>query len=354
MNSRILLSGMDVHDKTIVTQTAMDQGKPELRTWKNTPDGRRALIRYLKSKKAARIICAYEASSAGFGLYDELCEAGIECHVLAPTKIKSSSKDRKAKTDAKDALRILQALRNHVFAGDELPSVWVPDLVTRDDRELVRARLDLGKKMSGIKAQIKSLLQRNRIEKPEGIGRSWTISYKNWLLALARGDQEGLRPNACIALQSFLRTLKFFEKEEDALDQEIESLAEEERYQRPSRALAKMSGIGILSAMVFLTEIGDLRRFNNRRKIAAYLGLIPSSFESGEKDDRKGHITREGPSRIRKVLNQCTWSRVRCVPKVKKTYEAIVRRNPKNKKIAVVALMRRLAIQMWNVAKKAS
>jgi hypothetical protein len=39
----------------------------------------------------------------GFGLWDELREAGIECHVLAPTKIKRSQKDRKAKTDAKDS-----------------------------------------------------------------------------------------------------------------------------------------------------------------------------------------------------------------------------------------------------------
>jgi transposase len=47
--------------------------------------------------------------------------------------------------------------------------------------------------------------------------------------------------------------------------------------------------------MVFLTEIGDLNRFANRRQLAAYLGLAPAAFESGDRDDRKGRITRQGP-----------------------------------------------------------
>ena len=354
MNSRILISGMDVHDKTIVTQTSLGSGDPGLRTVKNTQTGRKAMIRYFKGKGANRILCAYEASSVGFGLCDQLRAEGIECHILAPTKIKRSKKDRKDKTDAKDALRILQVLRNHVFAGDELPAVWVPDLETRDDRELVRARLDAGKKVSSIKAQIRSLLKRNGAKKDTGVGRAWTLSYKNWLLDLACARREGLGPRARVALLSLLRNLKFLEGEESRLEREIEALAEEERYGAPSRALLNLPGIGTLTAMVFLTEMGDLGRFRNRRKIGAYLGLIPSSFESGEQDDRKGHITREGPSRIRKVLNQSTWARVRLVEKVRASYESLIFRNPKKKKIAVVALMRRLAIEMWHVAKNAS
>lgn len=354
MNSRILLSGMDVHDKTIVTQTSLGSGDPELRSWKNTQAGRKAMIRYFQGKGAKRILCAYEASSVGYGLYDQLRAEGIECHILAPTKIKRSQKDRKDKTDAKDALRILQVLRNHVFAGDDLPTVWVPDLEMRDDRELVRARLEVGKKVSSLKAQIRSLLKRNGAKKEAGVGKAWTLSFKNWLLDLACARRAGLGAGARVALFSLLQNLKFLEGEESRLEREIEALAEEGRYRASSRALLKLPGIGTLTAMVFLTEMGDLGRFRNRRKVGAYLGLIPSSFESGDKEDRKGHITREGPSRIRKVLNQSTWARIRLVEKVKESYEGLILRNPKKKKIAVVALMRRLAIEMWHVAKNAS
>jgi transposase len=287
-------------------------------------------------------------------LYDELREAGMECHVLAPTRLRRSEKDRKAKTDAKDALRLLQALRNHAFAGDDLPAVWVPDLETRDDRELVRSRLDMGKRVSACKAQVRSLLKRNGLEKPAEIGAAWTKGYKNWLLDLGYGRREGLRPGACAALLSLLRTLKFYEDEEVRQERLIAILAEEDRYRAASRALQAMPGVGLLTAMVFLTEMGDLRRFRNRRKVAAYLGVIPCAFESGEGDDRKGHITRQGPGRVRKVLNQCAWSRIRLVGKTRRSYESIVLRNPKKKKIALVAMMRRLAIEMWQVARHAS
>lgn len=354
MDSRILLSGMDVHDKTIVTQTSLGSGDPELRSWKNTQAGRKAMIRYFRGKDAKRVLCAYEASSVGFGLYDQFRGEGIECHILAPTKIKRSQKDRKDKTDAKDALRILQVLRNHVFAGDELPRVWVPDLETRDDRELVRARLDTGKKVTSIKAQIRNLLKRSGTKKHAGVGKAWTKSYKNWLLDLGQGRLEGLWPGARVALMTLLRNLKFLEGEESRLEREIGLLAEEERYRAAARALLNLPGVGLLTTMVFLTEMGDLGRFRNRRKVGSFLGLVPSSFESGEKDDRKGHITREGPSRIRKVLNQSTWARIRLVEKVKDSYEGLVFRNPKKKKIAVVALMRRLAIELWQVARNAS
>jgi len=61
--------------------------------------------------------------------------------------------------------------------------------------------------------------------------------------------------------------------------------------------------------MVFLTEMGDLRRFRNRKKVGAYLGLVPTSNESGENTDHKGHITHQGPARLRKVLCQAAWVR---------------------------------------------
>jgi transposase len=114
--------------------------------------------------------------------------------------------------------------------------------------------------------------------------------------------------------------------------------------------LAKLCGVGVLTAIVFLTELGDLSRFANRRQIAAYLGLAPSSHESGGQQDRKGHITHQGSYRVRKVLCQATWSRVRSSEQEKAVYERIKAKNPKKAKIAVVAGMRRLAVQMWHRA----
>jgi transposase len=102
--------------------------------------------------------------------------------------------------------------------------------------------------------------------------------------------------------------------------------------------------------MVFLTEIGDMRRFSNRRQVGSFLGLAPTCRESGEESDRKGHITREGPARVRKALCQATWVRTIYDVAEARVYNRILEKNPKHKKIAIVACMRRLGILMWHLA----
>src|SRR5437868_7542089 len=99
--------------------------------------------------------------------------------------------------------------------------------------------------------------------------------------------------------------------------------------------------------------MGDLARFKNRRQVGSYLGLVPSSFETGEASDRKGHITHQGPARVRFVLNQAVWNIIRFDPDERLVYDRIVKRNPKRKKIAGVAMMRRLAVRLWHAGRAA-
>jgi hypothetical protein len=153
---KFTLVGADVHDGSILVKVAVDREAAAKRSWSNDRDGRRAMIADLKRRAAVagttEIRFVYEASGLGFGLWDDLTDAGIRCDVLAPTKIERSPHARKQKTDEKDAERLLEVLRGHVLAGNRLPAIWIPDAETRDDRELVRARLDAGEKISGVKA----------------------------------------------------------------------------------------------------------------------------------------------------------------------------------------------------------
>jgi transposase len=305
-----------------------------------------------KADGNARLVFAYEASSQGFGLYDQLAAAGIEAYVVAPTKIARSARQEVEKTDERDALDLLELLRGHILAGNRLPAVWIPDAPTRDDRELVRTRLDVGEKITAMKAQVQSLLKRCQLRRPSAAGKGWTKSFYAWLQResedSAASRESPLGPGGRTTLASLLRQLKFLEEEEKQLDEQVERLAWSPRYEARMRALTKLGGVGVLTAIVFLTELGDLSRFANRRQIASYLGLSPTSHESGKQNDRKGHITHQGSARVRKVLCQATWSRVRCHEGEKAVYERIALKNPKKKKIAVVASMRRLAICMWH------
>ena len=158
MNKYVLV-GCDLHDRTMLLKMSLNQGAAEKRSFENTRERRKVMIVELQRRALqhqAQVVFAYEASGLGFGLYDELTASGIRCHVLAPSKIKRSPKQRRSKTDEKDAEHILELLRGHYLAGNELPDVWIPDLQTRDDRELVRARLDAQDKCSTVKTQVRT------------------------------------------------------------------------------------------------------------------------------------------------------------------------------------------------------
>lgn len=176
---------------------------------------------------------------------------------------------------------------------------------------------------------------------------AWTVDYVRGLVKLKNEIETSLSA----VLGVLIKQLEQLEDHRAVLDKEIEALSQTQRYQTAVKIMVReICGVQVLSAMVFLTELGDLTRFQNRGQIAAYLGLAPCSFESGQANDRKGHITRQGSHRVRKVLCQCVWTQVRLERGEAAAYRRIVERNPKKKKIAVVACMRRLAILMWHKA----
>ena len=348
-----IMVGCDLHDRSMLLKIARGREEVQKRSFSNDAGGRAAMIAYLQSEAEAagdaKVLFAYEASGQGFGLYDELTEAGFECHVLAPTKMPPSAKQEKNKTDERDAIRVLEAVRGHVLAGNNLPSVWIPDLQTRDDRELVRSRLDAGNKLTRLKIQVGSLLKRNAVSRPACVGHGWTSRFQTWLAGLCKkGSRSNLGPGARAALRTLLHQIDSIEDEMTELNQAIRDLSRSERYAPAVEALQQIKGVGLLTAMVFLTEMGNLSRFSNRRQVAAYLGLVPSSRESGEANDRKGHITHQGPGRVRGALCQATWAAVRSNPEIREIYERLVAKNPKKKKISLVGGMRRLAVMMWH------
>src|SRR5262245_19690174 len=169
---------------------ALNREEERSKTFSANRSGRQRFIEYLKQwseAKGAKVAVAYEASGNGFILCDELKKAGIGCHVLAPSKIERSTKQKRSKNDSKDAERLLEILRGHYLAGNRMPSVWVPDAQTRDDRETVRARQDLSEKQTAVKTQVQMLLKRNGLEKPAEVGGSWTRAYRQWLKGVSEG-----------------------------------------------------------------------------------------------------------------------------------------------------------------------
>jgi transposase len=351
----VSMIGCDLHDKNLVLKIALNREQSRLKIVGNTAvERKRFIAEWLadaKKNNVKELLFAYEASGLGYQLHDELKAAGIDCRVLAPTKMPQSHKQKSKKNDANDAEAILEHLRNYRLAGSELAEVRVPSAQQREDQETVRAREDLTRKQTRLKAQIRALLKRNGQEKPADAGSGWTVKWRAYLDQLSK---KGLSAGARVALQTLLRQLQNVNEEIGVLDAELRKLAKTKRHQKQVKALTRLQGVGIVTALTFLTEIGDMTRFNNRREVASYTGLAPSSRESGKITDRKGHITRQGPSRLRKALCQAAWSQVRTDPAEKACYEKLKTKNPGKAKIGLVAVMRRLVIKMWHAAKDAA
>ena len=354
MNKSTMI-GCDLHDGSMLLKVAVDDGKPVKKSFRTArvPEMISWLKQFAKRSGAERIVFAYEASGQGFGLYDDLTDAGIEAYVLAPTHLPHTPHRRKHKTDEKDAEMILDEVRAHVLAGRKLPVVWVPDPQTRDDREAVRMRLQLAEQRTRVKSQIRNLAKRSQLKFPDWFTGSgnWSRRSVQWLRDVAAAKVDELKAGIGVTLASLVDLYEEVCRQMHVLDRAIAKLAKSARYAQAFRKLRLMSGVGTLTAMVFLTEVGDLHRFANRRKFGAYLGLTPSAFESGTRDDRKGHITRQGPSQLRHVLCQAAWVAVRCSERWRASYERIKRGSQKRSKIAIVAVMRQLGIAMWQTAR---
>lgn len=350
--SQVTIVGCDLHDRSMLLKVALGKSLPEEKKFGNDMDGRSSMIEYLfqfaRKGGSSRIVFVYEASGQGFGLYDLLTDQGIECFVLSPTHIPQTVKSKRNKTDPKDAMRLLELARGHVLAGNPLPTVWTPPQRVRDDRELLRARLEAAESCTRVKLQIFALLKRYGIALPKWFqnNRNWTKRFVKWLHEVAESLDMFVAP-VLSALVSRWDTLRLQVAE---LEKHIVKLSRTTRYRVACEALRKLPGVGLLTAMTFLTEMGDLTRFSNRREVAAYLGVCPASFESGESNDRKGHITRQGPGRVRKVLCQAAWTAIRMDKEMHHRWERIKGKKPKRGKKAIVAIMRHLGIVMWHVA----
>lgn len=350
--SQVTIVGCDLHDRSMLLRYAVASETPLQRSFANDPEGRGVmrefLTRFASQRHCGRIVFVYEASGQGFGLYDFLSEVGIECVVLPPSHLPKSAKRQRQKTDAHDAQYLLELARAHVLAGNHLPSVWTPPPALRDDRELVRARIETAEAGTAVKLQILSLLKRYGRELPEVFRKhhNWTGKFSRWVVAEAARLPPPVQP----VLECLMQRQQQLQEAIVLLERKLKELAQSSRYRAPCAALRKLTGVGLMTAMTFLTEMGDLTRFDNRRQVGAYLGLCPASFESGEANDRKGHITRQGPARLRKMLCQAAWTAIRRDEATRAAHQRISQQRKGLRKKAAVAVMRRLGVRMWHVA----
>lgn len=293
MKKPIHYIGLDVHADSITIAIAEEGRDGEVRLY-----GKIAHDLHVIDKVFAKLghpnvemrVC-YEAGPCGFVLARHFQRKKIECVVIAPSLIPKGSGDR-VKTDRRDALALARLHR----AG-ELTAVHIPDSRDEAVRDLCRARTDAVRDRRACRFQLKAFLLRNGYRYKEGT--SWTDKHLNYLRGLTFPH-----PAMRTVLEEYLMAITAAEERIERIEAAMEQQLKDWHMEPAVRALMGMRGFRIIAAMIVVSELGDVHRFDHPRQLMAYVGLVGSEDSSGEKK-RQGSITKAGNSHLRWIFNEC-------------------------------------------------
>jgi transposase len=273
----------------------------------------------------------YEASWAMGHLHDQLVRIAKRVVVAHPGGM-TGIYNTKRKNDRIDARKLAIALMLN-----QVPAVHVPREAVRFWRRLIEFRQRLIGRRTQVKNAIRALLRGLGVTARPGKGL-WTAKGRAWLAALDLPEEAGLQRDLL---------LDELEGMKPRIDH-VEAFLKKRADAHPGvRLLRTIPGVGIRTAEAVAAYIDDPRRFSKNKSIGRYFGLIPCEDTSVKQ--RLGHITRDGPGTVRKLLTEAAWQAVRRSPAVRARYERIKGVRPQRNKIAIVAIAHYLARVMLSM-----
>ncbi len=258
----------------------------------------------------------------------------IELQVANPCHEAWRWRKVKSKTDRKDALKLAR-----LSAMNQLPLVHVPSPEVRQWRELIQYRSSLVARRTAVKNSIRAILIRRGLTMPGGKS-GWTKRSLEQLHELAT-DDDGASWRTILAEE-----LRQLEQVQDAITRIERELDRTANADHRVRQLQSIPGVGPRLSETIVAVLDDPHRFRRGREVASYVGLTPRQFQSGTMD-RQGRITGAGHRLLRSLLVQVAWLGVRTNPWMRAVYERVCSGSATRRKIAIVAVARRLLIRCW-------
>ena len=286
--------GLDVHKETVAIAYSHSRSRSEAVYYGtcggSNPAVERALRKLAKQLevKLQELKVCYEAGPTGFVLARRLIQLGLECILCSPSKTERKPGE-KIKTDKRDAQKLAKLFKN----GD-ITHVRIPPESDEAVRDLCRARTDAVDDLSRSKQQLNSFLLRNGF-KYSGKSR-WTPAHMRYLRALTMPND-----TLKLVLEAYMQAIDLNESRVAQLKENLIELLKNWEWKPVVKALMGCKGFQEVAAMTIISELGDLRRFDNPRKLMAFLGLVPSEHSSGS-TRRQGSITKCGNSHARWML----------------------------------------------------
>jgi transposase len=234
---------------------------------------------------------------------------------------------RQQKTDARDALHLLQLLVENRF-----PKIWVSSPAERDVWQLLRHR----HKLVGFRTSLRNQL--HALAMGEGVCRKqklWSRRGRQELEALVLGEWAGRRRRELLELLDRL----------NGSIEELNQAVEQQAASHPTAVrLRQHPGVGPITGLALALAVGPIERFRNSRKLVSYLGLNPRESSSGGKQ-RLGAISKQGNSLVRFLLVEAAQTAARQDAELRRVYQRLVHR--RGRAVAKVAVARKLAVRLY-------
>ena len=314
--------------------------------WDRLPEEIAAAKKRLALPAEASVTSCYEAGRDGFWIHRYLTGVGVENLVVDSSSLEVNRRARRAKTDVIDLEKLLSMLRRHL-SGEK--KVWhvvhVPSEQDEERRQPHRDLWTVKRDRTRVTNRITGLLAT--------VGVYVTVDAK-LVRRLDRVMQWNGQP-----IPATLRARVAREWEKVALfTTQIQALERARRLELREtadasvalvRQLLQLRGIGNQTAWLFVTELFAWRQFRNRREVGGITGMVGTPYRSGLLNHEQG-ISKAGNKRIRSMAIQIAWGWLIHQPRSALTRwytERFARGGPVARKIGIVAVARRLVIDLW-------
>ena len=321
--------------KSVACDYEVETGRHRFITILTTPQAVHDLIADREPDCVVIEIC----SIAGW-VSDLVRALGIEIQVANPNDERWRWRKVKTKNDRADALKLAQ-----LSAMNQLRLVHVPTSEIRQWRALITYRQHLVQRRTKIKNHIRDLLLREGQLLPRGRS-AWTLAG---MAALA----EMVKPLGEVSVDELWRgelgvelvQLKELQQQIVMVEAKLDHLAAaDSRVQ----LLRTIPGVGPRLAEAIVAMFDDPTRFRTAGEVSSYIGMVPKQFDSGE-TERNGRITRHGNRLVRSLLVEVAWASLRHNPWARECYQRISGGKKSRKKIAIVAVGRKLLVRCWGM-----
>ena len=319
--------------KTVGCDYESESGAHQFKRGCTTPTGLAKMVQQVKPDRVVLEVC----SIAGW-VCDLLWSMGIEVQVANTSDDAWRWRKVKQKDDRRDALKAAR-----LSAVNQIREVYIPALAVRQWRALITYRQQLIRRRTKIKNHIRDLLLREGQILARG-SSCWSEVGIEPLAAQARSFSEcGPAELWRGELQLELEQLREVQRQVVTVTAQLDKIgAGDTRV----KLLRTVPGVGPRLAEAIVALLDQPQRFRKASQVSGYIGMVPKALDSGE-TERRGHITRQGSRVVRSLLVEVAWAGLRHNAWVRQTYQRLSGGKKARKKIAIVAVGRKLLVRCW-------